>query len=356
MRRIALAVLMHDRLRALLAVLGVAAAMALLILQWGLHAGFRAAASDLIVRLNQAEDTWGLARGARTLEDGDLLPLETLPRLRAMTCVTSVRPLLIDFHQRREADGHLQTVLLLATDADGAAALGATLPREGELVRDASDASTASSLELRGGAVVTVVGSMQGVRSPSQAPYLLTTLSTARALLGLPEDTAHFVTVRADDTCLQSLRADPVLADLEWVDSTYFSARAQEQWIDRTGLGRVLGFGLLLATAMAAAVLGQVLLAHVRSHRSELAALRAAGATRWELMGFVGWQAAWLLGVGALLGAGMALALAPRSTLPILVDASTLVRSCAVLLAATSTALAGAAWYVRSIKPEEILR
>ncbi len=366
MRRIALRVLFHDRLRALLSLLGVAAATALVLLQLGLEEGFRHSASDLVHFFGG--DVWLVARGTVALEDGEVLPESTKSGALATGCVTRARSVLVDYGQVRREDQRLVTVAFVAGEAKNSFPKNlyeGRAPKDGETVVDAADRETlgvsspakpgkSGALELRSGASLLVSGATRDMSNPARTPYLFTAPSTARRVLGLGDESAHYLALdTTSKECLDRLASAGM--NVEVLSKDVFARRVEDHWIHETGLGQLLSFGVVLSLLVASAVLAQTLSAHVRAYRRELAALRAAGALHRQLYAFVAWQAATLVLVGALLGALGAYAVSSFATLPIRPTVRGVMTALGLLVLSCSFASLLAMRLVRRIRVEEVL-
>ena len=65
-----------------------------------------------------------------------------------------------------------------------------------------------------------------------------------------------------------------------------------------SGAGAALAFSALFSLVIGIVIVGQTLYSITREHLKELATLKAMGASRGELVGFVSWQASFLALVG----------------------------------------------------------
>ncbi len=69
-----------------------------------------------------------------------------------------------------------------------------------------------------------------------------------------------------------------------------------------SGAGSALAFTAVLGLVVGVVIVGQTLYAVTREHMRELATLKALGASDWEIVGFVAWQAGLLAFVGGGIG------------------------------------------------------
>ena len=98
---------------------------------------------------------------------------------------------------------------------------------------------------------------------------------------------------------IASIRRHP---DLDAHGRDEFQQMTEDYWVAGSGAGTALGFSALLGLVVGAVIVGQTLYAVTKEHLRELATLKAIGATPFEIVSFVTWQAAVLAFVGGGLG------------------------------------------------------
>jgi putative ABC transport system permease protein len=321
MRRIAFKSLLHDRAKAGSALAGVVFATTLLLVQSGVYLGFLETSAGLISHVGG--DVWIMARGTPALEYGD--PLAPGARLLAQSnpCVTRARALVMTFALFRKANGETSNLSMIGFDPRQSAtmpwAMVRGLPRDLEgpnrVTVDELDIERfgivgdpiGASFELHDH-TVRVAGLTRGIRSFTLSPFTFTDLGTARRLVGLSDEEAHYWVLDVPDaTCARSVmttvNAHP---DLEALSSVEFRRRCEHHWVIGSGAGAALGFSALLGLVVGIVIVAQTLFAVARDHLRELATLKAFGASDREITGFVAWQAAYLALTGSLLGAAIA--------------------------------------------------
>jgi putative ABC transport system permease protein len=226
----------------------------------------------------------------------------------------------------REPSGALDYVQIVAVEGAGPPAIPWSLDRG--LVRDleaplrvAVDEHDLGKLQLRGnpiggeievnGQTAYVAGITHGIRSFALYPYVFTHIDNARRLAGAAEDQAQYWVADLDrpacaPAVIAALSSEP---DLDARTSEDFAALTESYWVFGSGAGAALAFSAVFCLVIGVVIVGQTLYAITREHLKELATLKAMGASRRELIGFVAWQASFLALVGGILGLGMALGL-----------------------------------------------
>src|SRR5207247_9203549 len=203
-RRIALQSLVHDRGKAGAALAGVAFATTLPLVQSGVYLGFLETSAGLISRVGG--DVWVMARGTPALEFGD--PLSPgARRLAERPCVTRARGLVMTLVQFRNAAGEARTLSLVDIDPRRSPGLPWTMVRGLPRDLEAPGRVTVDDLDLAqfrivgdplgatfevAGQTLHVAGLTHGIRSFTLSPFVFTDLGTARRLVGLGEDQAHY--------------------------------------------------------------------------------------------------------------------------------------------------------------------
>lgn len=349
MRRVALATLLHDRLRTSMLIIGVGAVWALVAVQVGLRRGFERSARAVIDRAGG--DLWVSARGVRVVDDGE--PIAALSTTDA--CIAAARPVVIDYTQARRPDRSLVTVQIVALDSSPSVEIDAADVAKLGLPTD----PVGKEIELRTGTRLRITSVSRGVRNFTQTPYLFVDHATARDVLAMPPESATFFAVDVREPgCLGD--AERALAgegrDVRPRESLARSTVAH--WIDGSGIGTLLAAGSIMAAVVGAIVLLQSTLTTVRTHVRELATIRALGARRSELASFVAWQ----VGVVATIATVLALVLAAilarvlgAEGLSVIVDRWTCAAGAFIAVASTAVAAIAGARVLGRVDPREVL-
>ena len=321
-RRIAVFSLVHDRGKFLGALCGVSFAAMLVLVQSGLYQGFQQTSSEVIRRAGG--DLWVMVRGTPVVDSGEVMSVAARYFIEGHPCIGRTRGLVQSFATIRKAAGTEDSVVLVGYEPDPVQVLPWNLLRglPGHLhgpSRVAVDELDLDKLQIHGdplkaslevgGQTVYVVGLTRGIRSFTLSPYMFTEIHTARRLLGLARDQAHF--------WLVDLRHPACREDVtRWIHRhpellartpEEFSRITESYWVGGSGAGTALGFSAVLGLIVGLVIVGQTLYSMTKDHRRELATLKAMGAKRWELAGFVFWQTALLAGAGGATGALLAL-------------------------------------------------
>ena len=210
------------------------------------------------------------------------------------------------------------------------------------------------------GQTLRVAGITHGIRSFTLSPFTFTDLGTARRLLGLGENEAHYWVLDVPDRAcaaevIAQVNAHP---DLEALTTADFRARSEHRWVVGSGAGAALGFTALLGLIVGVVVVAQTLFTIAREHLRELGTLKALGALDRELVGFVAWQAAYLAVVGGLCGCALAFAVAALVSrfLLVLLPGSLLALGALVVVAMCALASVSSVRNVLRLEPAEVFK
>lgn len=325
MHRIALRSLFYDRGKLVAALTGVAFATLLMLLQVGIYFGFAAGSSSVVHAAGG--DVWVMSRGTRHVDQGTLLPAGTDALLRSQPCVTRVRPLVVAWAPYEDPRGATDSVQLVGVEPEGdrlvpwstREGLPADLAAPDRMTLDVHDADVveATSSELLGaslevaGRALHVAVVTRGIRDIGLNPMVFTSVRTARERIGAGSGQAsYWIADVAHEGCIPSviaaLERDP---DLDAMTTGELAESTEAELLEGSGVGVALSFVALLGCLVAIVVVAQTLYANLQHHRRELAMLKALGAKRWQLIGFVAWQAAFLAVVGSAVGTVLTLVL-----------------------------------------------
>jgi putative ABC transport system permease protein len=326
MMRIALQSLFADRSKLASALAGVAFAALLVLVQMGLYAGFLETSSSVIGHMGG--DVWVMPRGTEVLDSVETLSPASRSAFASHACVKRARPLVFNWAFVRKAGGTRDNVRVVGIERPGsdvpivpwelAEGLPSDMSAPGRVAVESFDLQKlqitsnprGAHLEV-GGETVRVAAVTRGVRSFTLLPFVFAEIGQARRMTGMSEgETNYWVLDLNDASCaadvIRKVNEHPELTAMARAD---FQKQTQDYWIVGSGIGGVLSFAAMLGLLVGVVVVGQTLYAMVRDHRRELATLKALGATRREIVGFVAWQAAFLALAGTAIGAALALGL-----------------------------------------------
>jgi len=314
--------LFHDRIRLAVTLVGILFSIVLVAIQLGMYLGSSRMITAMIEHTKS--DLWITAYGAKSFEEGGIL---LTPRERHQALATpgvkAVVPLVVAFAEWRKPGGGSTRVVLVGTDAeDGGLEPFSLVSGTWDDIKspEAISADDTYFKELGidglGSTAQIVTGRVKvkalthRIRSFTQSPYVFTTLSRARNLMGADSDKASFYLVQLEPGAdVEAIREELAqrLDGAEVLTKVEFRDRSLRQWLFRTGAGLALIGGALLGILVGTVIVAQTLYSSTKDHLNEFATLRALGSSSGYIYRVILAQA----GLSALIGyvLGMIIAL-----------------------------------------------
>lgn len=340
--------LFHDRIRLAVTLVGILFSIVLVAVQLGLYLGARSMIISMIERADG--DLWVMAYGTKNFEEGQNVDVRVRYAALATPGVAKVVPLIVSFADWRKPQGGSTLVVVIGADVEDrglvpwnvvqgdVSGLGAgdAVIIDQSYLGDLGIQGVGDTAEI-GGSRVRVTGLTEGIRSFTVSPYVFTTLSRARTLLGMPSDRFTYSLVKLQPGAdVESVRAaiKARSPDTEVLTKAEFRQRSLNHWLFATGAGIALIGGAILGLVVGTVIVAQTLYSSTKDHLNEFATLRALGSSSGYIHRVILAQA----GLSAVLGYGLGMAIAltiavlsERTALPILMTPGL----AAVLLALT---------------------
>jgi putative ABC transport system permease protein len=286
--------LVHDRVRLVVTLTGVAFAVLLITTELGLFLGFAATTSALIDR-SQA-DIWIVPKGTRNVDQTP--PMSERRRYQALSTpgVASAELFVTEFARWQKPDGGIETVLVVGFEPDGTLAgpwnvtAGniADLKRPGtifvdELYADKLAVTALGQIVEMHGKRARIIGLTNGIRSFTQSPYVFASLKSSRDYALMRSDQTKHVLVKLQRGADVAMVKGDLTARLQGVDvytKDEFSHRTRVYWMFTTGAGLALLVASFVGLIVGFVVVAQTLYATTIDHIREFGTLRAMGAGR----------------------------------------------------------------------------
>jgi putative ABC transport system permease protein len=320
--------LVHDRVRFVVTLVGIAFSTILMGIQLGMLLNFIHTTSTLVD--HAGADIWIAAHGVRTVDLAT--PLEERRRFQALAVdgVAAAESYLLQFFFWKRGDGVRETVIVIGVEPDAEMGMPWSMT-QGRSVHDAlsvPDGVIIDRLYAKKLGVddvdqvfeindhrVRVAGFTEGIRTFTQSPYVFTSLRTARSL-GNRADNDNgltYVLIRlargfAPEAVISALAAR--MPDVDVLSPAAFSVKSRSYWLFTTGAGVTMTSSSILALLVGAVIVAQTLYASTMDRLPEYATIRAMGGPRSYLHKIVIKQA--LIGglLGYLVGIGIVVLLA----------------------------------------------
>ena len=315
--------LLHDRLRFVVAIAGVSVSVMLVLVQVGLYFGFMNTASSIIDASNA--DIWVGKKGNESFEFASPFDERTYYKVASVPGVAHAERVLMNFAQFKLDDsGDLGVqVVGIETGPGHAPLLGpwnvvagdaSRLAEPGAMAIDRSEYAKLRIDQLGhhtevAGVRAEVVAFTSGIRSFTTSPIVFTDIKTARSFLPqLAAEPVTYVLVKvapgvAIPDVIARINALPHLAAYT---TSEMSQRTQSYWSSRTGVGAGFFTTAVLGVIVGFVVVGQILYSGTLQYLKEYGTLKAMGAKNLAVVRVILWQAMISAALGFVAGGGLA--------------------------------------------------
>ena len=323
---IATKILLHDKVRFAITVLGVAFAVTLVLVQVGLFLGILDNASITIEKLDA--DLWVTSRNTPNVDFGQNFPESYVYRVRGIPGIARADNLIVWFMAMTQPAGNQENVVAYAME-DFARWHFPWDIEEGHLddLRRGPYFFMDASAERRFGPFAVgqyreildrrlkIIGRTAGVRSFTTTPVIFLDYHLAQALEpGHLGGRTTYIVVRLEDGADVAAVRREIRARLKYNDvytREEWMERSRAYWISATGLGLNMFVTAFLGCLVGVIVVAQTLYASTMEHLREFGTIKAIGGSNADIYGILAQQAAIAAVAGYALGYGQALAMGP---------------------------------------------
>lgn len=318
--------LLHDKLRFVITVSGVAFAVTLVFVQVGLFLGLLYNASVTIDKI--PADLWVTSRNTANIDFAMPFPETALQRVRSVPGVARADNLIVWFMNVRLPSGAQEGALIYALEdfrhwnipwnvEQGDLA---DLKRGNYFVLDASAERRWGPFEVGTyreilGQRLKLIGRTREAESFTTTPIVFLDYQMAQRLspAELGGNTTYTLVRLAPGADAEAVRREiqrrlpynDVFTQAEWRE------RSRSYWVDSTGLGLNMIMTVFLGCLVGIVVVAQTLYTSTMEHLKEFGTVKAIGGGNGHIYSILGQQAVIASIVGFLAGAGMAYALKP---------------------------------------------
>ncbi|HIK57229.1 MAG TPA: ABC transporter permease [Synechococcales cyanobacterium M55_K2018_004] len=352
--------LFEDLPRFLVAQAGIVFAVSLVTIQNGILNGFTRSTTVLIDR--SQVDVWVSAQEMVNLQLTLPIPAALVNEVANIEGVERTEPLITRSTLWRSSTGQISPIQMFGFDPNsqlfriGPLSAGTLndlnqpytlIPDKANLdslrVQRVGDTGTVNSLPAR------IVGLTQDTQSIASGTFVFTSTANANAFLTsgftsstncqvLPQggldcrtitertpqappqaprplrasDTITYVLVKAkpgQDVQALKQRIEATLPGIRAFTRQEMAQRNRNYWVQRTGIGFILGLGATVGVVVGMVVVGQILYSSVADHLKEFGTLKAMGASDWLIYRIILEQAVWMGIIGFIPSLGLCLAL-----------------------------------------------
>ena len=317
--------LLHDRLRFVITVAGVAFAVTLVLVQVGLFMGLLDKATVTIQHANA--DIWVTSKETPNVDFAHTFPETRVLRVRGIPGVARADNLIVQFMNIQLPTGAEEGCLVYGLEDFAAWNLPWNV--EGGDVRDLKRGDYVfmdRAAERRFGPFAVgehreifgrrfrIVGSTREAASFTTAPIVFMDYRRAQELhQSLPGKTQYILVKLAPGADAEHVKAaiqgrlpfNDVYTKHEW------ARRSRTYWVVSTGLGMNMGITVFLGILVGIVVVAQTLYTSAVEHVKEFGTVKAIGGSNWDIYRILGEQALIAAVVGYAIGGVMSLAMRP---------------------------------------------
>jgi putative ABC transport system permease protein len=317
--------LLHDRLRFVITVSGVAFAVTLVLVQVGLFMGLLGKATVTIE--NASADLWITSRETPNVDFAHTFPETNVLRVRGVPGVARADNLIVQFMNIQLPNGAEEGSLVYALEdftvwnlpwkvnegdvRDLKRGLYLMMDRSAE--RRYGPFQVGEYREMLGRRFK-IIGTTSDAASFTTAPILFMDYKTAQEQLQTLQGKTHYILVRlAPGADLAAVKAE-IARRLPWNDvylRDEWARRSRSYWVVSTGLGMNMGITVFLGILVGIVVVAQTLYTSAVEHVKEFGTVKAIGGSNLDIYRILGEQAVIAAVVGFVLGGAISLAMRP---------------------------------------------
>jgi putative ABC transport system permease protein len=317
--------LLHDRLRFVITVSGVAFAVTLVLVQVGLFMGLLGKATVTIE--NASANIWVTSRETPNVDFAHTFPETNVLRVRGMPGVARADNLIVQFMNIQLPNGAEEGSLVYALEDFTAWNLPWKV-NEGDLrdLKRGLYVMMDRSAERRYGPFAVgdyremlgrrfkIIGTTSDAASFTTAPILFMDYKTAQEQLQTLQGKTQYILVKlAPGADAAAVRAE-IARRLPWND-VYFrddwARRSRSYWVVSTGLGMNMGITVFLGILVGIVVVAQTVYTSAVEHVKEFGTVKAIGGSNLDIYRILGEQAVIAAVVGFVLGGAISMAMRP---------------------------------------------
>jgi len=317
--------LLHDRLRFLITVAGVAFAVTLVLVQVGLFLGLLDKATVTIRHANA--DIWVTSKETPNVDFAHNFSETTVLRVRGVPGVERADNLIVQFMNLQLPSGAEEGALVYALDDFGAWNLpwdvrdgrARDLRRGDYVLMDRSAVRRYGPFEVGEyrevlGRRFKIIGTTVGAASFTTAPILFMDFRKAQGLAENVRNQTSYILVEVapgvdPEAVAEGIRRVAPYNDVHTRDE--WARRSRNYWIASTGLGMNMGVTVFLGILVGIVVVAQTLYTSAVEHIREFGTVKAIGGSNWQIYRILAEQALIAAVVGFGVGGLLSMAMRP---------------------------------------------
>jgi putative ABC transport system permease protein len=303
---VALRILLYDKIRSVITLLGVIFAVCLIFAQIGIYFGLMETSSTIID--NTPGDIWITSKNTKNFDFSQPFPEYIYDHVLSVTGVQKAEKLIIGWSFIKQKDGGTEQVEIVGYNPDTGIG-GPWEMKVGNIkaVKNGNFAIVDASAMRRLGSIrvgeykdiqlrrLQIVGISEGVRSFTTAPIIFTSYRLAQNIVGwVGIDNTVFIIAKvlpgySVSTVIESLKAK--LQGVDVYSKAAFSKKTRLYWTIETGVGYAFLITILISFLVGTLIVGQTIYNSTTEHIKEFGTLKALGAENMDVYKIIFTQA-----------------------------------------------------------------
>lgn len=295
---VALRIILYDKVRSLITLLGVVFAVGLIFNQAGIFLGLMETSSVIID--NTPGDIWITSKNSKNFDFSHPIPEYIRYQVLSEPGVQWAEPVIVGWGVIRQKEGGNEQLEIVGFNPDSGIG-GPWEMKAGDrnALKNGNFAIVDESAEKRLGKIqvgdyrdvvshrLQIVGVSQGVKSFTTAPILFTSFKLAQTLVTyMGSDSTVFIVVKLNsganaDAVISSLRKRYPVVDVFSRDE--FSFRTRKYWAVETGVGFSFLLTIVVSFIVGMLIVGQTIYNSTMEHIKEFGTLKALGGTNADI-------------------------------------------------------------------------
>lgn len=295
---VALKIILYDKVKSLITLIGVVFAVALIFAQIGIYIGLMETSSVIID--HTSGDIWITSKNSRNFDFSQPFPEYKINKVLAVEGVKDAEKLIVMWGVIKQKEGGTEQVEIVGYNPD--TGIGGPWKMKTGHFRDVKNGNYAivdKSSMRRLGKIKTgdyrevlnkrlqIVGISEGVKSFTTAPIIFTSYKVAQNLGGYvgQENTVFIVVDVLEGYSTQKVvsRLQEVLKNLDVYTKAEFSRKTRMYWTIETGVGFSFLITILISFLIGMLIVGQTVYNSTIEYLKEFGTLKAIGATNFDI-------------------------------------------------------------------------
>lgn len=303
---VALRILLYDKVRSLITLVGIVFAVGLIFAQMGIYLGLMATSSVIID--HTPGDIWVTSQNNKNFDFSQPFPEYIYDHVLSTQGVQSAEKLIVAWGLIKQKQGGTEQVEIIGFNPDSGIG-GPWKMKEGDpgAVKNGNFIIVDESAEKRLGDIrvgdyrdilfrrLQIVGISEGVRSFTTAPFVFTSYKVAQSLVAyIGPDNTVFVIAKAAPGFSVAQVVNNLQAKLKGVDvytKDEFSRKTRLYWTIETGVGFSFLLTIVISFLVGMLIVGQTIYNSTMEHIKEFGTLKALGADNFEIYKIIFFQA-----------------------------------------------------------------